>query len=139
MNIGISIKKDSTKVAKAIIVKDNKILLLKRSSKVEKHKGEWDLPGGHTHVGERLLNGLKREIFEETNLASSGEKLVYKDRIKDHHFFLVKETRGVLSLSSEHDSHAFVEFSRIPYLQNLTNYYRNVILKCLKLGGYEVE
>src|SRR3989338_2351556 len=53
---------------KAIIEKDNKILLLKRSEKYDHLKDQWDIPGGRINFGEEPEEGLKREIEEETGL-----------------------------------------------------------------------
>ncbi len=53
---------------KAIIEKDGKILLLKRSEKYDHLKDAWDIPGGRINFGEDPEEGLKREIEEETGL-----------------------------------------------------------------------
>jgi len=53
---------------KALIVKNGKILIIKRSSKEDVFANEWDLPGGKLKFGENPVNGLKREVFEETDL-----------------------------------------------------------------------
>lgn len=53
---------------KAIIEKDNKILLLKRSEKYEHLTNCWDIPGGRINFGEEPEEGLRREIKEETGL-----------------------------------------------------------------------
>jgi ADP-ribose pyrophosphatase YjhB (NUDIX family) len=54
--------------------KDNMYLLLKRS--VEKYKnvnGTWDIVGGRIEPGTKLIENLKREIFEETKLKLISE------------------------------------------------------------------
>ena len=62
---------------------DGKYLLLKRST--EKYKntnGVWDIPGGRIDPGTRLLDNLKREIIEETQLSLEDElKLIYSQDI----------------------------------------------------------
>lgn len=50
----------------AIIVRDNKILLLKRNE--EPFKGLWDLPGGYMEPLEYPADSLKRELSEELGI-----------------------------------------------------------------------
>ncbi len=53
---------------KAIIMKADKMLIIKRSSKEDHFKNQWDIPGGKFDFGENPLDCLKREVFEETNI-----------------------------------------------------------------------
>ncbi|HEY3298007.1 MAG TPA: NUDIX hydrolase [Armatimonadota bacterium] len=50
----------------AIIVEDDKILLIRRGK--EPSKGCWTVPGGSVEWGETLVAAVKREILEETGL-----------------------------------------------------------------------
>lgn len=50
----------------ALIITDNKILLIKRGS--EPYKGLWALPGGHLDWDETLEEAVIREVKEETGL-----------------------------------------------------------------------
>lgn len=52
----------------ATIEKDGKFLLVKRSAEEENHPGKWIFPGGKVERGEDALQGLIREIKEETGL-----------------------------------------------------------------------
>ena len=48
---------------------DNKYLLLRRSTEKYKNtKGVWDIVGGRIDSGTRLIENLKREVKEETQL-----------------------------------------------------------------------
>jgi len=53
---------------KAVIIKNNKILLLKNE------KGCFELPGGLLEMGEEMETGLEREIKEELNLSLKKTK-----------------------------------------------------------------
>jgi ADP-ribose pyrophosphatase YjhB (NUDIX family) len=53
------------KIVNAIIIKDNKILGVKRSK--EPYLGMYNLPGGHVDSGETHEEALVRELKEETN------------------------------------------------------------------------
>ena len=59
-------------VATALIKKDNKFLILKRKSGI--HEEKWSFPGGKSEKGEDILETLKREVKEETNLNINIQK-----------------------------------------------------------------
>lgn len=61
------IKKHFSVGLKAMIVKKGKVLITKRSSKINK-SDFWDFPGGRIEWGESVREGLLREVKEETNL-----------------------------------------------------------------------
>ncbi len=50
----------------AIIIKDGRILLIRRA--FEPGKDRWSIPGGLVEVGETLLEGCARETVEETGI-----------------------------------------------------------------------
>ncbi|HUP26501.1 MAG TPA: NUDIX hydrolase [Candidatus Limnocylindrales bacterium] len=53
---------DSQVTVKAVILNpDNKALIMNE-------KGRWQAPGGRTESGERLREGLVREVYEETGI-----------------------------------------------------------------------
>jgi len=76
-------------VGALILNKKNQILLLKSS----KWKGKLGIPSGKLNYGENTINGLKREIREETNLIVYNIKFLLiqeiiepKDFFKNSHF-----------------------------------------------------
>jgi len=50
----------------AIILKRNRVLLVERAR--TPLRGYWSLPGGVLETGERLEDGVRREVLEETGL-----------------------------------------------------------------------
>lgn len=58
----------SVRAIKAIIQKADKVLLIKKSDKVDIYPGRWDLPGGRLNPDETWEQGLAREVQEETGL-----------------------------------------------------------------------
>lgn len=50
----------------AVIVRDGQVLLVRRAN--PPLQGEWSLPGGALEVGEKLRDGIAREVKEETGL-----------------------------------------------------------------------
>lgn len=52
--------------AGAVVIHESRVLLIRRGH--EPMKGQWLLPGGALEVGETLLEGVQREVKEETGL-----------------------------------------------------------------------
>lgn len=106
---------------KALILKDNKILILERPQSAESRGGTWEFPGGGLNFGETLEEALKREIAEETGLQSEILKPIYtwsiiKDESKQVigiHFLckVIGDTR--VTLSEEHCDYAWVEVDNL--------------------------
>lgn len=57
---------NSKPTVEALILRDQYLLLAERG--VEPFLGYWDIPGGFLEAGEHPLDGLRREVFEETGL-----------------------------------------------------------------------
>ncbi len=55
----------SLKAVVGVIVKDGKVLLIRRNRKLKRHAGEIGFPGGMVERGESLEDALRREILEE--------------------------------------------------------------------------
>lgn len=51
----------------ALVQRDHRLLMV-REEKPENH-GKWNLPGGHLEEGESLVEGVVRELLEETLLS----------------------------------------------------------------------
>ncbi len=103
----------------AVMNTAGEILLLQR------HDGEWDLPGGHMEPGESLEETATRELFEETGLTvdtlellgiASGEGTFYPKR---NAYYVAAVYRAVtrsktLKLSREHLDGKFFALSELP-------------------------
>lgn len=66
-----------------ILIKNNKILLIKRKN--EPFKGKWALPGGFVEYGERVEEAVLREFEEEVGIKAKIKRLlgVYSDPNRD--------------------------------------------------------
>jgi len=96
------------KVAKAIILENNTVLLLKRSSYSEFFPNLCDIPGGKIKDDENLLDALHREINEETQLSIVPEnnfcEYHFTEKETQIHFnvFKIKSFSGKIELSIDH-------------------------------------
>tara|TARA_B100000073_G_scaffold285966_1_gene247604 strand:- start:119 stop:541 length:423 start_codon:yes stop_codon:yes gene_type:complete len=98
---------DTEQVRKAVLINDeDKVLILRSSDKNEKHAGEWDLPGGHIHEGEDDIDGLKREVKEETALDIASPEMILHDGRKK--FYKTRSYSGTIELSDEHTEYEWV-------------------------------
>ncbi|MCD6270192.1 NUDIX hydrolase [bacterium] len=113
-------QKNIAVVVDGIILKQNKILLVKRT--IYPFKGFWVLPGGHVEYGETVEQALKREMKEETNLSILNPVLfgVYSDPKRDPRqasvsiVFVCKKYKGKVFLNKEAVDFKFFSLSSLP-------------------------
>lgn len=69
-------------VAMVVLVRDQKVLLMKRGQHMKRRPGQWDLPGGVVESGEELSAAATRETLEEAGVSIDPHKLsvVFVDR-----------------------------------------------------------
>lgn len=58
----------------AVVVDHGRVLLVQRGR--EPSKGKWSLPGGMLELGESLVDGIVREVEEETGLKVAAAELI---------------------------------------------------------------
>ena len=61
-------------VAAVVIDEGGRVLLVKRGS--PPRAGSWGLPGGLLDLGERLADGARREVYEETGIVADVKEIV---------------------------------------------------------------
>ena len=82
--------------------KQGKVLLLKRSEKVDSYPGMYGFPGGKIQDKETSVDAAVRELFEETKLRIRPIDLVYvftmkKSSSKDIIFYIARNWRGTVT------------------------------------------
>ena len=63
-------------VVAALIEKDNKVLIAKRSSGYPNVFGKWEFPGGKVEPGENEMHAIEREIKEEFELIIKAKDFI---------------------------------------------------------------
>jgi len=97
----------------AIIVKDGKILFLRRKNTPA--KGQWWFPGGRIRKGETIEEALFREVKEETGLTVTRYRFVnvYSRIFTERHditiVYLCECGEGEVELNDEHLEFRFFE------------------------------
>jgi len=88
----------STRIVTSFIKNNNKILILKRSSKVRSMKGLWAGVSGIIENNEKPLDRAKIEIFEEIG-------------IKENKIKLIKNIEKIIISSPQYKNHEWEVFS----------------------------
>jgi ADP-ribose pyrophosphatase YjhB (NUDIX family) len=102
----------------AVVVHEGRVLLVRRGR--EPLKGQWSLPGGLLEVGESLVEGVIREVGEETGLQVAPIELIELldrihregNRVRYHYViadYLCRVTGGNLQAASDADEARWVE------------------------------
>jgi ADP-ribose pyrophosphatase YjhB (NUDIX family) len=114
---------DSSHVAKAVLVRNGHVLLLK-------NERGWDLPGGHLRRGEGAVPALSREVFEETGLSIDVSQLKQINGSTGKiRFYAGSYPHDDIILSDEHTEHKFVKLENVPDMKELSKEYKQMIMK----------
>ena len=101
------------KVVAALIEKENKILIAKRSTGDPNVLGKWEFPGGKVEPNEDELHAIEREIFEEFELKVKAKKFLinnvceYPNKIVDLRLYSCDYISGEFKLH-DHSEIAWV-------------------------------
>ena len=88
----------------AVIVQAGRVLLVRRDT--EPLRGEWSVPGGMLELGEKLRDGIRREVEEETGLEVMVSSLLYVEEFYSPEtryckfWFSARVLGGVLSVAA---------------------------------------
>ncbi len=118
--------------------KEGRFLIVKRNrEKYKKVNGDWDIVGGRIDPGSKLIENLKREVFEETKLEILSEpKLIYaQDIIPNEEKHVVRlsytgETEGEPVLDTEENTeYKWLTFDQMKKQDNLDIYVKEILDK----------
>lgn len=94
-------------IAGTIILKNNKILMVKEAKK--ECYGKWSFPAGHIEKGENICEGAKRETFEETGCKVELLKLFPKLVLENRNITMVFFLADVLKENPKYSSDEIIE------------------------------
>jgi 8-oxo-dGTP diphosphatase len=130
---------------KAIILKDNKVILMKRSNYESANANQWDLPGGRLGIAEIPQKALIREVFEETGLNVEIETCFdcqyftfpksTTEPEETHNIaisFIARYVSGDMKISEEHVLIDWFDIENIP--EDLNLWIKKLIKKAKLLG-----
>ncbi|MFF2887330.1 NUDIX domain-containing protein [Paenibacillus sp. NPDC057967] len=110
-------------VVKAIIIRDGKVLLMRRSDEDQVAAGEWETPGGKVDFGEQLESALIREVMEEAGIEITVEKLMYATTFQtgpDRQIILLSyhcsTEQDAVTLSEEHSAYVWADQKQLTEL-----------------------
>ncbi|MGE3771084.1 MAG: NUDIX domain-containing protein [Bdellovibrionales bacterium] len=119
--------------AKGVLVYNGRVLFLREAGSYVDgaNIGKYDVPGGRLNPDEDVLDGLKREVFEETGCAVTAARPFHVldwrvTRPSEHWhisaiFFAVPVASDVVKLSQDHDDYVWMDLSKpatIPIMKN---------------------
>ncbi len=101
---------------KAIIIYQQKALIIQRSYGDVSGSGSWEFAGGKLEFGEELEAGLKREIMEEVGLTVKVERLLYASTFQSKENrqtvilnYLCRSFTDQVTLSEEHEHYLWAD------------------------------
>ena len=112
---------------KAIIIDDNRVLLLKNE------RNEWDFAGGKISFNEDFEDCLRREVKEEINVSVNNLKILKPLNLKFNDISVIVllysaaiSCESPIIISHEHSEYNFFSKAEIKNL-NICQYYKNLI------------
>jgi len=102
---------DSKQVAKVVLLDGEYNFLILATDNNPQFEGHWDLPGGHVMINENIVDGLIREVWEETGLIIVNPEELYAKGTTT--FFAADLPSGKIKLSSEHKEHKLISLDQL--------------------------
>jgi len=127
-----------------VVISDGRVLLVRRAG--PPLQGRWSIPGGILEVGETLIEGVRRELAEETGMDVRVRTLIEVfERIDrdgsgklQYHFvvldYLCEAARGTARAGSDVTEVAWAAPAELEKYE-LTEIASRVILKAFELAG----
>jgi ADP-ribose pyrophosphatase YjhB (NUDIX family) len=121
---GVSMEKRRIGV-RAVVIKNNEVLAVKHKMSDGSESEYWALPGGGLDPHESIINGIHREMIEETGIAPDLGSLLFIQQFASTRqdsneelelFFHVKNADDYESIDLTTTSHGSSEIARIAFI-----------------------
>lgn len=126
-------------VVGAVLIKDNKIILPKRSDTLLKYPGFYEFPGGKVEKDETLKEALKRELCEELSIDVEADNIeefennVFKNDKLILTIFIVKKWKNEIIIDPKiHSMMISVDYKDLNNVEDLLNTDKQLIPAVLK-------
>lgn len=134
---------------RGVIYKDGKLFCQELKNKDGSGRGFWCTPGGGLEPGEALIEGVRREIIEETGIEPVVGKLLFVQQYSetkpsgDHRvneslefFFHIENPDDFNDINLETTSHGPIEISRCGFIDPKTNLVLPKFIQTLDIKSY---
>jgi 8-oxo-dGTP diphosphatase len=108
---------------KGVILHQGRLLLVRRAVEDSAGAGSWECAGGKIEFGESLEAALEREIYEETGLAVTTERILYATTLLTSPArqvvlitYLCRTSQHEVQLSEEHTDYRWCTTSEMKAL-----------------------
>ena len=98
------------KVVAALIEKDNKVLIARRSTGDPNIIGKWEFPGGKVELGENEFQAIEREIKEEFELTIKAKKFLINNIYEYSHKIVDLRLYSCCYISGDFKLHDHFEY-----------------------------
>jgi mutator protein MutT len=119
-----------------------RLLLVKRSRRSSVNPRQWEFPGGKLEPGERIDEGLRREVREETGLDVHVEKVAgstqaeLAGRTITYIFLDARAPKGAVRLSNEHEDYRWIQLDELLALESLAPQYGVFVRSYCQARGF---
>ena len=121
-----------------VIEKDGKFLLVQEAQ--EKCHGKWNVPAGHLDANETIIEGAKREIFEETGCKTeiTGILEIANRKIVEDTFVCIIFSTSIIEENIKYDKSEILDVKWFAYdeIVNMNNELRSYDLITNAIQAY---
>ena len=127
---------------RGIIYRDGKLLVTKFRQEDDSESEHWGTFGGGLDIGESIVDGLHREMIEETGIAPKIGRLLFIQQFDDGEkeqfelFFHIENPEDYEAISLETTSHGLLELTRSEFVDPTQSYILPAFLSEIDIAAH---